>query len=297
MLDAHQLNIFLVASETLNFTQAAQRLHMSQPSVSQHIRSLEKHFGTKLFLRQGRTIRLSHAGETLLPFAREFVQQSRTIDEVMASLQGVIQGQIHLCHPPEIGAFPLSKSLFSFHDAFPDIRITLQLASDPTPIELLLDGACHFALTSDEDQLSDLLAYHHLGTENIGLLVPSNHPWAEKGRIGLGDLMRSPIILPRAGSPLYRLLNHAISTGGFELDALRSPLQMDCLEGMTHAVAQGLGIGFGPQTSAALDRKITFIDLQDLKIQQKKFLVRDKKGTLTAARQALWDHLTTSVTD
>ena len=54
MLDAHQLNIFLVAAETLNFTQAAERLHMSQPSVSQHIRALEKHFDEVLFIRQGR---------------------------------------------------------------------------------------------------------------------------------------------------------------------------------------------------------------------------------------------------
>ena len=59
MLDAHQLNVFLTAARTLNFTAAARQLHMTQPSVSQHIQALEQHFGLQLFVRSGRHMRLT----------------------------------------------------------------------------------------------------------------------------------------------------------------------------------------------------------------------------------------------
>ena len=92
MLDAHQLNVFLTAAETLNFTQAAQRLHMSQPSVSQHIHALEKRFRAKLFSRSGRSLQLTDEGTTLVPLARELVKQSILIEETMDSMKGDVIG-------------------------------------------------------------------------------------------------------------------------------------------------------------------------------------------------------------
>ena len=88
MLDVHQLNVFLMAAETLSFTQAAQQLHMTQPSVSQHIQGLEHHFDTQLFFRNGRNLELTDAGMALLPLTKEAVMLSQRIDETMASLKG-----------------------------------------------------------------------------------------------------------------------------------------------------------------------------------------------------------------
>ena len=94
MLDVHQLNVFLVSAETLSFTQAAQRLHMTQPSVSQHIQGLEHHFDMQLFLRTGRALELTEAGLALLPLAREAVELSIRIDETMESLKGKVFGHL-----------------------------------------------------------------------------------------------------------------------------------------------------------------------------------------------------------
>jgi len=66
MLDAHQINVFLVATDTLNFTEAGKRLHLSQSSVSQHIQALEHQFNTDLFIRSGRNVQLTDAGMTLI---------------------------------------------------------------------------------------------------------------------------------------------------------------------------------------------------------------------------------------
>ena len=87
MLDIHQLNVFVVAAETLNFTQAAQILHMTQPSVSQHIQALERHFELPLFLRTGRNLELSDAGMALLPLAREAIELSIRTDNQISGIK------------------------------------------------------------------------------------------------------------------------------------------------------------------------------------------------------------------
>ena len=94
MLNAHQLNVFLIAAENLNFTQAATQLKMSQPSVCQHIQALEQHFGLSLFHRSGRSLELTDAGLVLIPIAREFIYLSTHIEESMASIKGDVFGHL-----------------------------------------------------------------------------------------------------------------------------------------------------------------------------------------------------------
>ena len=94
MLNTHQLNVFLTAAETLSFSEAARRLHMSQPSVSQHIQSLERHFDRELFIRSGRQVILSDAGRALVPLAREMVNRLQVIEETMRSLDGGVFGHL-----------------------------------------------------------------------------------------------------------------------------------------------------------------------------------------------------------
>ena len=90
MLNVHEMNIFLTAAETENFSEAARQLHMTQPAVSMQIQSLEQRLGVTLFERAGRRIQLSEAGEALLPMARDLVSMSLRIEETMQSLGGSV---------------------------------------------------------------------------------------------------------------------------------------------------------------------------------------------------------------
>ena len=71
MINIPELKVFVMAAEELNFSHAAQRLHLSQSAVSQNIQSIERTYGVELFVRHGRSVQLSEAGQALLPMARE----------------------------------------------------------------------------------------------------------------------------------------------------------------------------------------------------------------------------------
>lgn len=292
MLDAHQLNIFLVASQTLNFTQAAQRLHMSQPSVSQHIQALEKHFDTRLFIRQGRHIALSEAGKTLVPLARAFVKQSHTIDEIMSSLEGSIQGKIILGYLPALGPRVLYKHLEGFHERYPKITIQIQVCRDPIAQHLLSGGVCHFYLTDDAGEFTNRVEFAQLDEEVISLLLPQGHPWQERSSVTVSDLRGETLILPAQGSTSHLRLKRALMQQGLDLTDLDPFLTMDNQDGIRQAVTAGLGVGFGTVSDNHPSDRVHIQPMEDLHLTRKIYLIRDKDLPLTAARQALWQHLT-----
>ncbi len=194
MLDAHQLNVFLVAADTLNFTKAAQKLHMSQPSVSQHIQSLERHFNAKLFDRSGRNLQLTDAGLSLVPLSKDLVKQSILIEEAMASLQGEVFGHIIVGCSSTPGKYVLPHLLANFHRKYPKVNFTCLVSSQANAIKNLCDGEIHFALSSHiADQCGDLEFVKFL-CENIILIAPPNHPWAENGSVSLDELFDADFI-------------------------------------------------------------------------------------------------------
>ena len=96
MLDMNNLDVFLRVAETLNFSEAARLLHVTQPTVSKHIRDLERTLGVQLFDRSGSKPTLTNAGLTLLPRARKLIRQSIETQEMMAAMQSGVVGNLRI---------------------------------------------------------------------------------------------------------------------------------------------------------------------------------------------------------
>src|SRR5512139_2350903 len=93
MVQLSELKVFVIAAEELSFSRAAERLHLSQSAVSQNIQALGRGFGVELFERRGRSVRLTEAGQALLPMAQEVVGAISRMDEMMNSLEGKVAGE------------------------------------------------------------------------------------------------------------------------------------------------------------------------------------------------------------
>ena len=94
MVDLVRIETFIHAAENLNFSEAARVLHLSQPTVSHHIKSLENDLGVKLFERQGAAIKLTDAGRLLIPWARRMLRDSIELQEIMESLKAGMAGSL-----------------------------------------------------------------------------------------------------------------------------------------------------------------------------------------------------------
>jgi DNA-binding transcriptional LysR family regulator len=294
MLDAHQLNIFLVAAETLNFTQAAERLHMSQPSVSQHIRALEKHFDEVLFIRQGRSLILSDAGRVLIPMAQQFVKQSTRINEAMSSLKGHIKGLINISCNALTGRYTLPEFFSQFHSFYPEVSIACQTDGCGYPLESLRMGDMHFLFTNMENVVETCFQTERLLTDEIMLITPKGHPWAKRDCVEVEELLEEKFILPAPTTKTYMKVNEALATKNLSLLQLNSFLSLDNAEALVLSVNKGLGLSFSSTTIAATISETVPVPIKDLQIKQGLFIVRDKTQLTTAARDAFWDFIITA---
>jgi DNA-binding transcriptional LysR family regulator len=293
MLDSHQLNVFLIAAETLNFTQAAQRLHMSQPSVSQHIQSLERHFNAELFTRSGRNLQLTDAGIALVPMAREMVRHSVNIEETMASLQGKVYGHLTVGCSTTPGKYVLPQLLARFHHKYPQVKITCQVTSQVNAVKKLCDGDIHFALSSQITETCREIETIKFICEEIVLIVPLNHPWAERGEIEPEELYDADFIFREEESGTYMVVRDALDKLGISVNQLETLLTLGNSEAIALSVQEELGVGFVSSTVVEKlgQGKVVPIKIRNLNICHDIYFGRHAHRPATKAQTVFWDFI------
>jgi DNA-binding transcriptional LysR family regulator len=291
MLDIHQLNVFLMAAEAMNFTQAAQRLHMTQPSVSQHIQALEKHFNIPLFIRAGRSLELTDAGMALIPLAQEAVHLSIRIEEIMASLKGDVYGHLLVGCSTTPGKYILPQLLAKFHHRYPRVRATCKVISQSQSIDMLCDGEVHFALASQNDESCAELEFKPYLCDSVILIAPLDHPWAEKEVIEPEDLIEAAFILREDGSGTYSAVREALSRVDISINDLDPILILGNSEAIALAVQEGLGVGFVSEivVDRLVNGRVARIQVRGLEICRDIAIGRHVRRPSTTAQNAFWD--------
>jgi len=118
MIDVTRLKAFIYAAESLNFTEAAIKMHLTQPTVSHHMKALEKALGVELFDRTGHALKLTEAGRLLLPYAHKLVHQVGEVQEMMVSLQQNVVGHLRIACSTTAGKYILPQLAARFASAF-----------------------------------------------------------------------------------------------------------------------------------------------------------------------------------
>jgi DNA-binding transcriptional LysR family regulator len=295
MIGTHQMNVFLTAAEMLNFTAAARQLRMTQPSVSQHIHALEQHFRTELFVRKGRKMVLTDAGEALVPLARRMVDWSLRIDETMESLQGEVYGHLKVGCSTTAGKYVLPMLLTAFMRMHPQVTAACQVLSRRQAVEDLGKGLLHFALASPHEY-SGPVEFQSYFSDPIRLIVPLNHPWAIRGEIEPHELFEADFILREEGSGTLDVARKGLSNVGIPIDQLRTILTLGNSEAIALAVEEGLGVGFISQIviSRLVNQRVAPVHVKGVNLSQEIALGRNTAIPGTTAQNALWDFASNS---
>jgi DNA-binding transcriptional LysR family regulator len=285
------LHVFLVAAETLNFSETARRLHMSQPSVSQHIQNLEHHFNKDLFLRSGRAVSLSDAGRALLPLAREIVHQSALIEETMNSLDGEIFGHLLVGCSTTPGKYILPNLLARFHRQYPRVKVSCHVSSQEKALEMLCNSEIHFTMASAPYVLCRDVEFWKYTTDPVVLIAPANHPWTRKGTIEPEELLDGVFIMREPGSGTIATVQEGLANLNIALDDLETLLVLGNPEAIALAVQEGLGVGF--VSSVIVDKLVqegvTVINVRGLELERDIYIGRYTHRPLAGAQAAFWD--------
>jgi len=293
MLNVHQLNVFVIAAETLNFTQTAKRLHLTQSSVSQHIKSLEVQLGVELFERKGRTLEITDAGLVLLPMAREIVEGSIRVAEQMELLKNEIHGHLIVGCNTAPGKYILPTLLARFHEHYPLVRISCQVLPVKQVQEGLAEGDIHFTLSNIADTSGEGAEYQLYLEEPIELIVPLHHPWAERDEIEPEELFEEHFITREKSSGTYRNVAKSLLDVGIDIEKLDTFLEMGTSEALALAVEQGLGVGFVSKMilEKICPNRVEVVKVRGVNILQPIYIGRQTAYPATSAQSAFWTYV------
>ena len=246
-MDLRTLRYFVATAEELNITRAAQRLNMSQPPLSNQIKSLEEELGTVLFIRGKRRLQLTEAGSLLYRRAVQLLELAERTGEEIRSLEG-LSGSINLSLVEGRAPFLLARWIAGFRAEFPSVSFRLWNGSGDDVLDRLYHGLADLALVAtpyDTEHLEGI----PVGREPWVAILPKDHPLASEPGLflPLKKLVGEPLIVPSRSSRIT-----AIRSWFEEINA--EPSIICELSHYMDAVAlaeQGVGICIFPQTTYA----------------------------------------------
>ncbi len=287
----NDLAVFLVASETKNFSQAGRQLHLSQPAISQTINNLEKHFGTKLFLRQGRTVYLTEIGQALRPMAQELVSAARRMEETVSSLQGEVVGEFEIGCSTASGKYLLPSLIARYRRKYPLVRINVLVTSRDSVIKKLVSGEVAIGVSSRRIDHRDL-EYKDFFSDEVILIAPADHRWADYRRVFPDDLLDEPMILREESAGTIEVLKKGLLEHDISFDMLNVAMGLGNAEAIEMAVEEGIGVAFISRLAAARGLelgRIVEVEVDGMQLYRKIYLARNQRFPTTRAQSEFWD--------
>jgi DNA-binding transcriptional LysR family regulator len=295
MLNFSDLVVFLEAAECASFSEAGRNLHLSQPAISQKIDNLQKYFGTKLFIRVGRTMRLTEAGQALKPMAKELLSVARRLEESMVSLQGEVVGEMTIGCSTASGKYLLPGLIASFRQEYPMVRINVSVTSRASVMQKLLAGDVALGISSKQIDHPDL-KYEDLFTDDVILIAPADHPWSDYPVIYPDDLLDEPIILREDLAGTREVLFDSLRQQDIYPEMLNVVMELGNAEAIEMAVGEGIGVAFVSRLAAArgLDLgHVVEVHVDGMELRRSIYIVRNSQIPPTRAQIEFWDFVQT----
>jgi DNA-binding transcriptional LysR family regulator len=296
MLNLDSLKVFLAAAEYGSFSEAGRQLHLSQSAVSQIIQGLERQVGVQLFVRQGRVAQLTEAGQVLVSMARELLTSAQRVEQTMLSLQGEVVGEMSIGCSTASGKYLLPGLIARYRREYPQVRINVLVTSRESVISKLLAGDVSLAVSSKLIEHNDL-EYQDFFKDDVILIVPASHPWAQYRKIQSDDLLDEPMILREEAAGTREVLLDGLLKHDISSDMLNVAMVLGNAEAIEMAVEEELGIAFVSRLAAsrgiALGRVVE-VAVEDMELTRNIYMARNRRQLLTKAQVKFWDFVKNS---
>jgi DNA-binding transcriptional LysR family regulator len=242
VIENFRIRVFRAVARQLNFSRAAEELFLTQPAVTQQIKTLEEELRVPLFYRAGGHISLTAAGNALLPIAEKMKALSDEAVLAVAEAHGQKAGALSLGASQTIGQYLLPAFVAGFLDENPNVRITARSGNSDSILEALVAQDIQLALIEGPEQRKDIHLEPFMDDQMV-LVVSASHEWANQ-EINADDLKNEPLVMREFGSGSRRVVEQALASIGLTPKELNISMELDSTEGQLSAVEAGLGVTF-----------------------------------------------------
>ncbi|KGE17765.1 LysR family transcriptional regulator [Paenibacillus wynnii] len=253
-MELRQLQYVLQIAAERNFSRAADKLHIAQPSLSQQLSKLEKELGVLLFQRNTSSVELTHAGAKFIEQAQTIIDAVELLRQEMSDISQLRTGRVVVGSMPITGAHLLPHVLPVFKEKYPEVDINLLEDSSMNLEKLTANGQTDLSLLSLPLEIP-ALTYEILGEERIDLAVPPGHPLASRlltgVRTSLEELKDESFIVLKEGQGFRKMTMELCLNSGFNP---RIVFESNNMETVQSLVATGMGVTLVPHFIARAPR-------------------------------------------
>ncbi|MCQ2146860.1 MAG: LysR substrate-binding domain-containing protein [Bacteroidales bacterium] len=197
-MELRQLKYFLKTAETLNFSEAARSLFVTQSTLSQQIRQLEQELGVELFERDSHSVKLTESGERMYPCAKATLEDAESCFTQISDLKQMLTGVLNIGITYSFAPI-LTETVRDFVKLYPGVKINIICDTMENVLDLLKKREVDFVLSFRPNECDDEIESHILFDNQLAIILSQNHPLSSMTSLTLDDLRPYGIVLPAKG--------------------------------------------------------------------------------------------------
>jgi len=285
-MDLATLNAFIAIAELGSFSEAAERLYLTQPAVSKRIASLEQQLSVRLFDRLGREVSLTEAGRALLPRAYQILNVLDDTRRALTNLNGEISGRLTLATSHHIGLHRLPPLLRAFTRAHPQVALDIQFLDSEVAYEEVLHGRAELAVITLAPETREPVHAVAVWDDPLDFVAAPEHPLARSQVISLADVAHHPAVFPGGNTFTHHIVRRLFEAQGLTPNIAMSTNYLETIKMM---VSIGLAWSVLPRTM--LDDQVARLPLPGIQLTRQLGYISHTERTLSNAARAFMNLL------
>jgi len=284
-MDLQQLRVFQAAVKSGGFTRAGEALHLSQSTVSQHIKQLEESLGCPLFLRVGKRVMVSEAGKVLLQYAERIFRDLKNAEMAVRELSASKRGTVRFGVGPTTLTYRLPHVLAAYKQRFPEIELIVHAGTTEFLLQAMKSQTLDLAIVMQPALPAPGLAITPLGREEMVVVLNRDHTLARKSALEPADLGSLRFILYEKNTAMQNLIDHYFRLLGV---APKIIMEVEHNEAIKSLVGAGLGASILPLCAVAQQAAhLRIVRIKDMPLTRELALVSMDTEILPNAIQEL----------
>ena len=285
-MDINNLHAFIQVAEAGSFSEAANRLHITQPAVSKRISALELQLDTRLIDRIGRKVALTPAGATLLPRARSIISDLEDARRSLDNLSGDVTGRLSLAISHHLGLHRLPPVLREFSQRYPEVTLDIQFLDSEVAYEAVAQGNIELAIITLTEQVSDNIHVQTIWRDPLAFVVATAHPLAKEKSVSLEQLSKHGAILPELNTFTGTITKRLFNDQKLPLNVCMTTNYLETIGMMV-----SLGLGWSVLPITLLNEQLKLLIVGGIQLERQLGAIHHTERTLSNAAKAMLDLL------
>ena len=293
-MDIKQLEAFVYVVETCSFSKAGELLHLTQPTISSHILSLERELNIKLIVRTTKETYPSEAGKLLYNYAKEILIMRENAVQAIRMFSQEMRGTITVAASTIPGQYYLPKILQSFREKYPDIKFNIQMTDSTDVVDRITTRTAEVGFSGTEIDAPKCI-YREFADDKLVVITPNEERFRQY--VGKGfpirQMREEPFISRESGSGTRRETETFLKELGIQVSELKTAVEVRSTESIIKMVSEGMGVAVLSK-SACEDYqqfgKVLAFDFDNITLRRKLYIIKHKNSILSPIAQVFYDY-------